>query len=309
MGRVLLGEEIGRRWAVGGGGSLDSVGMSTPSPVSPRRPLRVLLVDDQALVRAGFGMILGTHPDTEVVGECGDGQEAVEWVAAHPGGVDVVVMDIRMPRLDGVAATRQIRALPDAPAVLLLTTFDLDEYVVEGLAAGAGGFLLKDTEPNELIAGIMQVSQGNSVIAPTATRRLVDRALPLLLQNTTPGGAGPDAPPTPETPAALTPPEALTAREVEVLTLIGQGMSNTQIAQELFVAETTVKTHVGHLFDKLGTRERVHLVIAAYDAGLVSPRTIRKPTSTVTQRSPSPLPTKPSAMDPPSRSVNSTTSS
>lgn len=247
-------------------------------------PLRILLVDDQELVRAGFGMILTADDDTCVVGQCADGQEAVEWVTAHPGGVDVVVMDIRMPRLDGVSATRLIRALPNAPQVLLLTTFDVDEYVIDGLAAGAGGFLLKGARAAEFIAGIAQVHAGNSVIAPTATRRLVDRALPLLSPATREGDAaggaalgGNDIPEGKDTgecdqDGAPTPPECLTGREVEVLTQIGRGLSNAEIARELFVSENTVKTHIAHIFDKMGTRERVHLVIAAYDAGLVTAR-------------------------------------
>ena len=214
--------------------------------------IRVVLVDDQELVRAGFRMVLDAQPDLEVVGEAGDGQAAVELLTATRA--DVVLMDVRMPRLDGVRATRQVTALPEPPRVLVLTTFDQDEYVFSALKAGASGFLLKDVPPAELLRAIRAVHGGDAVVAPSTTRRLLDRFVPHL----------PDADATP--PAAL---DALTDREREVLTLIARGLSNTEIAAELFVAEATVKTHVGRILTKLDLRDRVQAVVFAYEHGLV----------------------------------------
>jgi DNA-binding NarL/FixJ family response regulator len=225
--------------------------------VSGGAVIRILIVDDQALVRTGFRMILEAEDDVTVVGEAGDGEDALRLVeSARP---DVVLMDIRMPKLDGVEATRRIVSDGDgdAPRVLILTTFDLDEYVVEALRAGASAFLLKDAPPEELVAAIRTVHGGDAVVAPRVTRRLLDRfaaALPTASE--------------PDEPAVLA---SLTEREREVLTLIARGLSNAEIASELYVSETTVKTHVGHVLTKLGLRDRVQAVVLAYETGLVRP--------------------------------------
>ncbi|HEY6695589.1 MAG TPA: response regulator transcription factor [Solirubrobacteraceae bacterium] len=214
--------------------------------------IRVLLADDQSLVRAGFRMILGAEPDIEVVGEAADGREAV--ALARATAPDVVLMDIRMPEVDGIAATRQI-ARPEGgpPAVLVLTTFDLDAYVYEALRAGASGFLLKDAPEEQLVAGIRIVADGASLFAPTVTRRLVERFT---------GG-----PPRADVPSL----DELTPREVEILTLIARGLSNAEIADSLIVSQHTVKSHVAHVLGKLGLRDRVQAVVLAYEAGLVRP--------------------------------------
>jgi DNA-binding NarL/FixJ family response regulator len=217
------------------------------------RPTRVMIVDDQALVRAGFRMVLDAEPDIEVVAECADGQAALD---ALPGReVDVVLMDIRMPRLDGIEATRRVVARAEPPKVLVLTTFDLDEYVYAALRAGAAGFLLKDAGPSELLAAIRAVHTGDAVVAPGPTRRLLGRFLPLL-----PSTAG---------PTALGRLDVLTEREREVLEAVGRGLNNTEIAAALFVAEATVKTHIGRVLAKLGLRDRVQMVVLAYETGLV----------------------------------------
>jgi DNA-binding NarL/FixJ family response regulator len=217
--------------------------------------IRILLVDDQALVRAGFRMVLDAQPDMTVVGEAGDGLAAVAALRCTPA--DVVVMDVRMPRLDGIEATRRICAAGDRPRVLMLTTFDLDEYAFAALKAGASGFLLKDVPPEELLFGIRSVHSGDAVVAPSTTRRLIDRFAPLM--PTDAADAAPDL-------------SGLTAREREVLTLIAQGLSNTEIADRLFVSEATVKTHVGRVLAKLGLRDRVQAVVFAYETGLVKAR-------------------------------------
>ncbi|MCI0687144.1 MAG: response regulator transcription factor [Sporichthyaceae bacterium] len=219
--------------------------------------IRVLLVDDQPLLRTGFRMILEAEPDIAVVGEAGDGAKALEEVRALQP--DVVLMDIRMPRMDGVEATRTITEAnrDSAPRVLVLTTFDLDEYVYEALRAGASGFLLKDVPPDELAAAIRVVARGEAVVAPAITRRLLDRFAPRL------PSARPDA-----TPQALA---GLTARELEVLALVARGLSNAEIAEQLVVSETTIKTHVGHLLTKLGVRDRVQAAVFAYESGLITP--------------------------------------
>ena len=219
--------------------------------------IRVMIVDDQALVRAGFRMVLDAEPDIEVVAEPGDGQAALD---ALPGrAVDVVLMDIRMPRLDGIEATRRIlaRGTPDRPApkVLVLTTFDLDEYVYAALRAGASGFLLKDAGPTELLAAIRAVHTGDAVVAPGPTRRLLDRFLPLI-----------ESPPSDDDRSRL---DVLTEREHEVLVAVGRGLNNTEIASSLFVAEATVKTHIGRILAKLGLRDRVQMVVLAYETGRV----------------------------------------
>jgi DNA-binding NarL/FixJ family response regulator len=219
---------------------------------------RVFLVDDQALVRAGFRMLIEAQPDMEVVGEADDGRAALEALGVVTA--DVVLMDVRMPRLDGVAATEllvaQAPAGRPAPKVILLTTFDLDEYVFAGIRAGASGFLLKNARPDELLSAIRAVLSGDAVVAPSATRRLLDQVADDL---PTQSGEDPRL-------AALTP------REREVLVEIARGRSNAEIAAGLFMAEATVKTHVGRLFAKLDQRDRVQLAVFAYESGLVRPR-------------------------------------
>ncbi len=218
-------------------------------------PIRVFLVDDQQMVRAGFAMLVGSQPDMEVVGEAGDGREALDRLAATRA--DVVLMDVRMPRLDGVAATRALAARPGAPRVIVLTTFDLDEYAFAAIKAGAAAFLLKDATPPDLLNAIRSVHAGDAVVAPSTTRRLLEH-----FAATLPDPAAPAA--TPDARLA-----ALTEREREVLVLVGRGLSNTEIAAELVVAEATVKTHVSRLLAKTGSRDRVQLVVLTYDVGLV----------------------------------------
>jgi DNA-binding NarL/FixJ family response regulator len=215
--------------------------------------VRVLLVDDQPLLRRSLAMIIDSAPDLTVVGQAGDGADALE--VARRTRPDVVLMDVRMPRLDGLAATRRICAEPELAAtrVVVLSMFELDEYVHEALHAGASGFLLKDARPEDLITAIRRTHAGESLFAPAILTRLVEHYL---------------AVPRP----APRPPPRLTARETEVLTLIGRGLSNDQVAARLTISVRTVKTHVSHLLTKLAARDRAHLVIAAYDAGLVTPR-------------------------------------
>jgi DNA-binding NarL/FixJ family response regulator len=217
--------------------------------------IRVLIVDDQPLLRKGFRMVLDAEDDVEVAGEAADGIEAVSEV--HRTRPDVVLMDIRMPNLDGVEATRQVVEATSS-RVLILTTFDLDEYVDEGLRAGASGFLLKDVPPEDLVAAIRVVASGDAVIAPNVTRRLLDRFASTLPR------AEEETP-----PAELA---SLTEREREVLTLMGRGLSNAEIATELYLGETTVKTHVGRVLMKLQLRDRVQAVVLAYETGLVRPK-------------------------------------
>jgi DNA-binding NarL/FixJ family response regulator len=219
--------------------------------------VKVLLADDQPLLRTGFRMILEAEPDIEVVGEAGDGETAIRL--ARRLEPDVVLMDIRMPVMDGVQATREL-ARADHLRVLILTTFNLDEYVVEALRAGASGFLLKDVPASELVNAIRVVAAGDAVVAPAATRRLLDRFAHRL-----PGADQGRQP-------AQGVPQALTEREAAVLKLVARGLSNTEIAAELVVSEATVKTHVHHLLSKLGLRDRVQLVVFAYEAGLVRPQ-------------------------------------
>lgn len=212
--------------------------------------IRVFLVDDQALVRAGFRMLIEAQPDMEVVGEAEDGLVAVESLAVT--AVDVALMDVRMPRLDGVAATKTVVAA-GGPKVLVLTTFDLDEYVFAAIKAGASGFLLKDARPEELLTAIRSVASGDAVVAPSATKRLLAAVAHGL--------------PSTDDPRL----ETLTGREREVLLQVAAGRSNAEIGQQLFMAEATVKTHVGRLLAKLSLRDRVQLVVFAYETGLVRP--------------------------------------
>ena len=216
--------------------------------------IRVLICDDQSLVRAGFRMILEIEPDLHVVGEAVDGEDAVAKVAEL--APDVVLMDVRMPGLDGIAATRRLLAQPTCTArVVMLTTFDMDEYVYEALQAGASGFLLKDIRAELLVAGIRAVHSGESLLAPTVTRRMIESFLGRVRI--------PD-------PTAAQRLAGLTPRELEVLRLIARGLTNGEIASELFVSETTVKTHVGRILSKLALRDRVQAVIFAYETGAVS---------------------------------------
>ena len=219
--------------------------------------IRVLIADDQALIRSGFRLILETRADLEVVGEAEDGPEAI----ALAGELDphVILMDIRMPTIDGIEATRQIVASGSPARVLVLTTFDIDEYVYEAIRAGASGFLLKDVRPADLIDAIRLIADGNALLGPTVTRRLLDRFA---------------APDTSADPAIVA---GLTGRERETLQLLASGLSNAELADRLFLSETTVKTHVSSILRKLGVRDRVQAVISAYDAGLVQPRGTREP--------------------------------
>ncbi|MET3807679.1 DNA-binding NarL/FixJ family response regulator [Nakamurella sp. UYEF19] len=216
----------------------------------------ILLVDDQALLRLGFRMILDAEPDLTVVGEAGDGAAAVRMTAALQP--DVVLMDIRMPGVDGIAATGQIMAAGSGSKVLILTTFDLDHYVYAGLRAGASGFLLKDAPPGELLTAIRTVAAGDAVLAPTTTRRLIDQFMPLL---PTPDGID-------RRHGVLS---KLTEREQEVFLLIAAARSNREIAAHLYLSESTVKIHVGHILSKLELRDRIQVVVLAYESGLVTP--------------------------------------
>jgi DNA-binding NarL/FixJ family response regulator len=217
--------------------------------------IRLLIADDQALVRGGFRAILEAEPDMDVVAEAGDGAEALDLARRHR--VDVVLMDIRMPRLDGIEATRRLLAEPRNPPtrVLVLTTFDLDEYVYEALRAGASGFLLKDVRPEHLAPAVRIVAGGEALLAPSVTRRLIEEFA------RRPVSGGPSS-------AFL---QQLTPRERDVLMLVARGMSNLEIAERLFVGESTVKTHVAHVLSKLGARDRIHAVVFAYESGLVQP--------------------------------------
>ncbi|MFI5958042.1 response regulator [Cryptosporangium sp. NPDC051539] len=213
--------------------------------------IEVLLVDDQLLVRAGFRLVIDSQPDLTVVGEVGDGQTAVSQAARlHP---DLVLMDVRMPILDGIEATRRITALPDPPKVVVLTTFDVDEAALDAIRAGASGFLLKDGAPEDMLAALRTVHAGDAVIAPSTTRRLLDTLAP----GSDPGAAEAVA--------------TLTERERDVLIAMTRGRSNAEIAERLIVSTGTVKTHVGRILAKLGARDRVQAVVAAYEAGLIRP--------------------------------------
>jgi DNA-binding NarL/FixJ family response regulator len=222
-------------------------------------PVRVVVVDDQALVRGAFRVLVDSAPDLEVVGEGENGAEAVALVRELEP--DVVLMDIRMPVMDGLEATGAIARLGVGTRVLVLTTFDLDEYVFGALRAGASGFLLKDTPPVQLLDGIRVIAGGDSLLGPSVTRQLIEEFV-----RREPAGAGGR----PEAPASL---DALTERETEVLVLVARGLSNHEIGAELFVTPATAKTHVGRLLMKLGARDRTQLVVMAYESGLVEPHT------------------------------------
>jgi DNA-binding NarL/FixJ family response regulator len=219
--------------------------------------ISVLLADDQPLLRRGFRMIIEAEDDLTVTGEAGDGLEAVDRARRNPP--DVVLMDIRMPGTDGIEATRRIIAANPEIRVLVLTTFDLDEYAFGALRAGASGFLLKDVRPAELISAIRTVAAGDAVVSPRVTRRLLEEYAQLM-----PAAATRQADPYPQL-------SALTAREGEVLEAVARGLSNAEIGAALFVSETTVKSHVGRILAKLGLRDRVQIVVLAYEAGLVRP--------------------------------------
>ena len=217
--------------------------------------IRVLIVDDQSLVRAGFRMILEAEGDVEVVGEASDGAEAIEAAAEH--SPDVILMDVRMPNVDGLEATRRLlEGKSEGPRILILTTFDLDEYVWEALHAGASGFLLKDTPPEQLVDAIRVVASGDALLAPAITRRVIEDFV-----SRPPASARRQAPGLDE----------LTARELEMLRYVARGLSNAEIAEAAFVSETTVKTHVAHILMKLRLRDRVQAVVYAYEHGIVAP--------------------------------------
>ncbi|MDP9799044.1 DNA-binding NarL/FixJ family response regulator [Catenuloplanes nepalensis] len=215
-------------------------------------PVRVLIVDDDALVRTGLSMILGAAPEISVVGEAADGAEVAAAIDAHRP--DVVLMDIRMPRVDGLAATEAVRARPDAPEVIVLTTFDLDEYVLRALRAGASGFLLKDTPPTEIIHAVRRVASGEATLSPTVTRQLIAHVA---------------APAVPARNRPLELLDRLSEREREVAIAVGQGKSNAEIAGELFMSVATVKAHVSRLLTKLGLNNRVQIAILVHDAGVI----------------------------------------
>ncbi|MEV0009691.1 response regulator transcription factor [Streptomyces sp. NPDC047973] len=224
----------------------------------------VLIADDQAMQRFGYRMLLESQDDMTVVGEAGDGAEAIDLIHRHQP--DVALMDIRMPGLDGIEATRRVIASGSRTRVLIVTTFDLDEYAHEGLRAGASGFLVKDAQPEELLAGIRAVADGDAVVAPSLTRRLLDAYVHHL-------------PPAPDADGGSEDPRlaSLTEREREILTVIGQGWTNGEIAARLHLAESTVKTHVTRILAKTGSRDRIQAVILAYDTRLVNPRVTNRP--------------------------------
>ena len=233
---------------------------------TPLAPIRVALVDDQQLVRGGFKMLINSQPDLTVVAEAGNGREALQALAAVRA--DVVLMDVRMPGMDGIEATSRLLERASAQPkgstdvdlkVVVLTTFDLDEYALSAIRAGASGFLLKDAPPEELLEAIRTVYRGDAVIAPSTTRRLLDHVAPLLRE------------PTAEVSRHAADVERLTPREREVFGLIAQGLSNPEIAAHLFLSDATVKTHVGHILAKLGARDRVQAVVIAYETGIVAP--------------------------------------
>jgi DNA-binding NarL/FixJ family response regulator len=229
------------------------VSRSDAAAEAPERPVKVVVVDDQTLVRGGFAAILGAQPDVEVVGEAADGAQAVQLVRRLQP--DVVLMDVRMPGMDGLTATKQLTAMPGlATRIVILTTFDADDYVYRALKAGATGYLLKDVAPRDLVAAVRAAAAGEALLAPTVTRRLIERYVSM--------------PPPGETAPALA---ELTDRERDVLVLLARGLSNAEIGEKLWVSHATVKTHVARLLAKLGLRDRVQAVVTAYETGLVRP--------------------------------------
>ncbi|GAA2563861.1 DNA-binding NarL/FixJ family response regulator [Neomicrococcus aestuarii] len=230
---------------------------------SPADVIRVALVDDQVLVRSGFKMLIDSQPDLTVIAEAASGREALQSPAIH--SADVILMDVRMPEMDGIEATQKLLAMPalhgrpSPPRIVVLTTFDQDEYAFAAIQAGASGFLLKDVQPEDLLSGIRSVHTGNAVIAPSTTRRLLEHVSPLLARNN---------PACDETLQLI---ESLTPREYDVFVKVAEGKSNPEIAEELFLSMATVKTHVGRILSKLNARDRVHVVVLAYQAGVVSP--------------------------------------
>jgi DNA-binding NarL/FixJ family response regulator len=217
----------------------------------------ILLADDQEMMRMAYRMVIDSQPDLQVVGEAANGRDAVtETTRLHP---DVVLMDVRMPHMDGVEATRQIVSGDSEARIIILTTFDLDDYVFAALRAGASGFLLKDAQPTDLLSGIRAVASGDAVVAPSVTRRLLS-----MYAHRLPTAGQPDA-------AQRDGLEALTSRELEVLYEVARSLSNAEIAEKLFLSEATVKTHVGRILSKLGLRDRVQIVVFAYETGLVTP--------------------------------------
>lgn len=244
--------------------------------------IRVALVDDQQLVRAGFRMVIDSQDDLQVVAQASDGAEAVQVLTDVQ--TDVVLMDVRMPRMDGIEATRRITALPSSPRVIVLTTFDLDEYVVSAIGAGASGFLLKDAPPEEMLAAVRTVHAGDAVIGASSTRRLLRHIGPMLgmpaekgtgsvgQQGDRPGGSPPAAVAAPSVPRPSPSVLAeLTPREHEVFVLMASGLSNAEIAAHFVVSEATVKTHVGRVLTKTGARDRVQVVVLGYQLGIVEP--------------------------------------
>ena len=215
--------------------------------------IRVLVADDQSMVRAGFRLLLSSHDDIEVVAEASDGREAVEKAARFDPSV--VLMDIRMPEMDGLQATRKILAADDKARILILTTFDLDEYVYEALRSGASGFVLKDDPPEQLLAAIRIVASGDALLSPAITKRVIEQFSRI---------------PRPERPQQL---DELTERELDVFRLIARGLSNAEIGQELYISDTTVKTHITHILQKLDLRDRVQAVVLAHEAGLFDAET------------------------------------
>ncbi|MCD5346953.1 response regulator transcription factor [Agromyces sp. S2-1-8] len=230
---------------------------ASPQTASPTAPVRVALVDDQALVRTGFRLVLDAEPGIDVVGEAGDGRAAVELADATE--IDVLLMDVRMPGVDGITATAEVTASHPGTRVIVLTTFDLDEYAFAAIRAGASGFLLKDVRPNELVAAIRTVHEGEATLSPRVTRRMLELfAAELPTEPARPDGASPAGPL-----------DALTAREREILVGIAEGLNNTELSERFFLSESTVKTHVGRVLQKTGARDRVQLVILAYESGLL----------------------------------------